>query len=210
MSLEVHKLHTKATQREEIVSTPRKPTKETEAHGSAQVKTTNGTAAHIPQHAVRWQGCISGHPSYQSECLDLALSLSKASTSHWSGWCVQLKANRQVSCGITWCSVSISLLPDSHLKPECGKEVEAKPRSIPVLARTHHTASQLAWDTETFTCTHEETAESHVWLEKIVAFGRVASGGWGRRKTLFIQDHQCIDFKTFLFKFGKVKDMGLH
>lgn len=82
MSLEVHKLHTKATQREEIVSTPRKPTKETEAHGSAQVKTTNGTAAHIPQHAVRWQGCISGHPSYQSECLDLALSLSKASTSH--------------------------------------------------------------------------------------------------------------------------------
>lgn len=80
-------------------------------------------------------------------------------------------------------------LPDSHLKPVCGEEREAKPRSTPV----------LAWDTETFTCVHEDTAESYVGLEKTVAFGRVASGGWGRRKKLFIQTICARTSKHFFF-----------
>lgn len=102
---------------------------------------------------------------------------------------------------MTRCSVSISLVPDSHLKPVCGKEVETKPRSIPVLARSHRTASQLAWNIETFVCAHEDTAESYIRLEKRVAFGRVAPGGRGGRQTRFIKTISAWTYFRTLFLF---------
>lgn len=68
MGLEVHKLHTKATQKEETVNTPHMPTKETEARWFSQVKTTEGTAAHVAQHAGKWQD------------MSVVIPVSKAST----------------------------------------------------------------------------------------------------------------------------------
>lgn len=156
-----------------------------------------GTAAHIAQHAGKWQDVSVVIPVTKASTYIWLWTLAKP-TPHilinkwpWSGGCVQLRANRQPH--IEW-HLSYVLI-DFLSKFE--KEVEPNPEHTSDCVRSHHTASELAWDTDTIMCAHEDMAESYVQLEKIVAFGRMVSGRW---KTLFIQSNRAYTAKlNFLF-----------